>query len=182
MGNEVSFTGKTALVLTGPPGIGKTTVIKRVAAALDAHGIRGFTTEEVREGTERVGFRLETFDGESVLFAHVKIRSPHRVSRYGVDLPAFERIVEKALDPAAKAKIYIVDEIGKMECLSVRFVLSLEKLLDSGATVVATVASKGSGLIERVKRREDVSLIRVTRSNRETLSGEVLSWLESVRR
>src|SRR5437660_2457645 len=131
MRSEQSPEAETVLLLTGAPGTGKTTVIRRVAKALAGRSIRGFTTEEVRSRGERVGFRLETFDGQSALFAHVAIRSGHRVGRYGVDLAALEGIVDSALDPRDPVEVYLVDEIGKMECLSARFVSAMERLLDS---------------------------------------------------
>ena len=37
-----------ALLLTGPPGVGKTTVVRRVVVDLGASRARGFTTEEIR--------------------------------------------------------------------------------------------------------------------------------------
>ncbi len=49
---------QTVLLLTGVPGIGKTTVIKCLAARLTGLPIAGFYTEEIREGKSRVGFRL----------------------------------------------------------------------------------------------------------------------------
>lgn len=171
--------GKT-LLLTGPPGVGKTTVIRRVAQGLSGRRIRGFTTEEVREGGERVGFRIETFDGDSAFLAHVQIQSKHRVGRYGVDLAALDRVVDSALSPG-QAEITLVDEIGKMECLSPRFVAAMERLLESGQLLVATVGSRGGGFIEQVKHRPGVTLLRVSRANRETLAGEVLAWIASRR-
>jgi nucleoside-triphosphatase len=170
-------TRATALLLTGQPGVGKTTVLKRVADGLAGRSIGGFTTGEIRERGERVGFRLENFGGHSALLAHVAIRSGHKVGRYGVDLAALERVVDEALDSDSGAEVYLVDEIGKMECLSSRFVGAMERLLDSGVPTVATVASKGAGLIERVKQRPDVRVLRVTRGNRESLHAQVLDWL-----
>jgi len=44
------------LLLTGTPGIGKTTVIRRAADRLRDKGLRGFYTEEIRERGERRAF------------------------------------------------------------------------------------------------------------------------------
>jgi nucleoside-triphosphatase len=176
---EERSTRRRAILLTGSPGVGKTTVIRKVAAGLAGRTIRGFTTAEMRSGRERQGFRLETFDGESAVLAHVSIRSPYRVGKYGVDVAALEAAIDKALDPRANPDVYLVDEIGKMECFSEKFIASAKKLLDSGRPLVATVALRGSGFIEEVKRRSDVALHTVTRSNRDILPDEILSLLES---
>ncbi len=164
-----------AILLTGMPGVGKTTVIRRVAEGLRRKRIRGFTTEEIREGGQRLGFRLDTLDGRSSVLAHVEIRSRHRVGRYGVDIPALEQVVESALALDRATELYLIDEIGKMECLSTRFVTAMTKLLDSECPVVATIAARGGGLIERAKSRTDVELWEVTRENRDGLPARVLS-------
>jgi nucleoside-triphosphatase len=173
------MTGDSALLLTGAPGSGKTTVLRRVAAELARRKVRmaGFTTEEIREGRERVGFRIESFDGKSSVLAHVSIRSEHRVSRYGVDVAALDTIVRESLAPSRRADVFLVDEVGKMECLSKEFVAALEALLDSGQLLVATVALRGAGLIETVKRRSDVRLWSVNRSNRDEMPARVLEWI-----
>ncbi|MGH9318007.1 MAG: nucleoside-triphosphatase [Thermoanaerobaculia bacterium] len=64
-----------------------------------------------------------------------------------------------------------------MECLSARFVEAATALLDSRKPVVATIASRGGGLIEGAKRRPDVALWQVTRGNRDALPARVLAWL-----
>ncbi len=171
------LTKHRAILLTGAPGDGKTTVVGKVAAGLRGRTIRGFTTAEIRSGRERQGFRLETFDGRSAVFAHVSIRSLHHVGKYGVDVAALDALVGEALDPRANADVYLVDEIGKMECLSEKFVAAIKDLLDSGRPLVATVALLGSGFIEQVKRRPDVELLTVTRSNRDSLPDEILARL-----
>jgi len=167
------------LLLTGPPGIGKTTAIRRVSEGLADRKLGGFTTEEIREKGQRVGFGLESFGGARAVLAHVEIPSPHRVSRYGVDLGALDRFVELTLDPTAGPDVFLVDEIGKMECLSPRFVAAIERLLDGGIPMVATVAERGAGLIERAKRRPGAVLWTISRANRDEIPGRVRLWLGS---
>jgi nucleoside-triphosphatase len=113
------------------------------------------------------------------VLAHIGIASPHRVSRYGVDLRALDRFVESALDPVTRPDLFLVDEIGKMECLSPRFVEAIERLLDGDVPMVATVAERGGGLIERVKRRPGAVLWSITRANRDEIPGRVRQWYES---
>ena len=174
------MTGSHVLLLTGPPGIGKTTAMRRIAAALAGRKIGGFTTEEIREKGQRVGFGLESFDGATAVLAHVGIASAHSVGRYGVDLGALDRFVDSALDPAAGPEVFLVDEIGRMECLSPRFVAAIERLLDGETPVVATVAERGAGLIERVKRRPGAVLWTLTRTNRDEIPERVREWLGSL--
>jgi nucleoside-triphosphatase len=168
----------SVLLLTGEPGAGKTTVLRRAAEKLAELEIRGFTTEEIREAGERVGFRIETFDGESAVLAHVRIRSPRRVGKYGVDVAALDRILADQF-ARKNAGLVLIDEIGKMECLSPRFVETVETLLASARIFVATVALRGEGLIQSIKRRPNVELWQVNRANREELPAKVAGWVRS---
>jgi nucleoside-triphosphatase len=184
------------LLLTGVPGVGKSTVIRRVADALAEQSIGGFLTGELRAGAERpqrrraagkqrVGFGLETFDGEKAILAHVELADRPgcpRVSRYGVDLEALERIVEETLRPELNVDLFLVDEIGKMECFSERFIAAMEAVVDGTAPVVATVALRGSGFIGAIKRRPGAELWEVTRSNREEMPARVLAWFAEKQR
>jgi nucleoside-triphosphatase THEP1 len=47
------------LLITGGPGIGKTTVTQRIADELRNKGLRGFYTEEIREKGERHGIMAQ---------------------------------------------------------------------------------------------------------------------------
>ena len=63
-----------ALLLTGVPGVGKTTIVSKVAAGLSGRRNRGFVTDEIREGERRVGFEIRTFGGKTRTLAHVDLR------------------------------------------------------------------------------------------------------------
>ena len=160
------------LLLTGRPGVGKTTVVRRLVARLTPSlRVGGFVTEEIRQEGERAGFRalvLGDGGGERVI-AHREIEGAPRVASYGVNLDAVTGLAEDALDPARDADVWLVDEIGKMECLSDRFVAAVRELLEGDRPVLATVGAGGTDFMEAVRRREDAELWRVTRENRDAL-------------
>jgi nucleoside-triphosphatase len=150
-----------------------------VAAAIGRRRrVAGFYTEEIRAGRDRVGFRIVTLDGRDAVLAHVDRHGPPRVGKYGVDLAAIEAVAVPALTPRPSVGVYLVDEIGKMECLSPAFVAAMRALLDSRAAVVATVAERGGGFIAEVKRRPDAETWPLTRANRDDVVGRALRWLE----
>jgi nucleoside-triphosphatase len=108
-------------------------------------------------------------NGNSATLAHVASNSKVRVGRYGVDLAGFERLINKELATDPDVDLIVVDEIGKMECFSRRFVDLVRKLIESRLPVLASVAMKGGGLIQEVKRLGDTELITVSTSNRDRL-------------
>lgn len=166
------------LLITGTPCIGKTTVLRKVAEGLRNTRICGFYTEELREQGIRRGFRLVGFNGDQGIIAHIEL--PHRwqVGKYGVDVPALDLLAGSTLSLQDACRVYLVDEIGKMECLSPGFVAATRTLLESDRPLVATIGKKGGGFIEEVKSRRDVELLEVTHANRDSLPAEVLGWLE----
>ena len=68
----------TNLLITGPPGIGKSTLIHRVCDALADRPKAGFFTREMRQNGERQGFELVGLDGRTALLSHVDLKSPFR--------------------------------------------------------------------------------------------------------
>jgi len=168
------------IFLTGNPGCGKTTVIVRLAEMLRKAGVpaAGFYTEEIREQGRRVGFGIRTLGGKSGVMSHVNIRSPHRVSKYGVDVAAFERLALPPLSPTGEAKAFLIDEIGKMEAFSKNFIAAVETLLGRNVPVVATISQRGGGAIQKIRSRSDAELITVTPANRENLPKELFQRLK----
>ncbi len=166
----------SVLLLTGRPGIGKTTVMLRLAGLLAGRRLAGFTTAEIREAGRRVGFRGTTLDGREVVIAHESLRGSPRVSRYGVDTGAIA-VLAASLAPDPGVEVYLIDEIGKMECLCPQFVAAVERLASSPVPVVATVSERGGGLIAQVKRWPDATLWQVTHANRDLLPARTGAWL-----
>lgn len=170
---------KKNLLITGNPGVGKTTLLMELIERSRQYPITGFYTEEIRESAERVGFRAVTLNGSSAVFAHKDYRTdPHlRVGRYGVKPDVLDTLVLPHLEPERKnARLVFIDEIAKMELLSSRFKEQTWAVLDSTVPVVAAISSKGTGFIKHVKARADVKIFTVTLQNRNVLAEQL--WRE----
>jgi nucleoside-triphosphatase len=163
------------ILLLGKPGIGKTTVIRQVIDLLGRQNASGFYTQEMRETNKRVGFSLETLDGEKAVLAHVSFRGPHRVGKYVVDLSVLDRLAVPSVDPdATESELLVADEIGKMECLSPRFCETVLRALTSDRLVVGTVPAKGNSFIREITCRGDVDVVEVTVKNRNSLASSLV--------
>ncbi|MCI0454102.1 MAG: NTPase [Candidatus Dadabacteria bacterium] len=170
---------KKNFLITGLPGIGKTTLITKLSQELSGFHPVGFYTEEIREKGIRKGFELISLDGRRGLLSHINIKSPFRVGKYSVDIKGFQEFLDSIPFFDHAVRLIIIDEIGKMECLSERFKKLLNEVLDSNKPVVATIAFKGGGLIEEIKKRGDIKFFEITHANRKAL---LLGILGDVRR
>jgi len=165
------------ILLTGVPGVGKTTVIRKIAAGLAEHAA-GFYTDEVSEAHARIGFDIITLDGHRAALSRKTSKSKYRVGRYGVDVQAIDFVAVSAIEDAvSRNKIVVIDEIGKMELFSKAFRESVLKAFDSSNPVVAVIMFKSHPFADGIKRRHDVRTIQVTEGNRDRLPREILSEL-----
>jgi nucleoside-triphosphatase len=172
------------VLIEGRPAVGKTSVARRLRELLREDGVplRGFVTEELREGGRRVGFTIETFDGRHGVLAHVGLPGPPRVGKYGVDLAGFESLVLPALASPPRGGVVLIDELGKMELASKAFRDAVSRLLEQPVALVATVHVARDPFTDALKRRPAAELVRVTVRNRDDLPERLAARLGSVRR
>ena len=172
-------------LVTGIPGVGKTTCVMHIAQQVNRIPVVGFITREIRENGRRMGFFIEAFHGKKALLAHRQKNSPWRVGQYFVFLNHLEAVIndllnrEKAL--GTQPRFYVIDEIGKMEALSPVFRQWVENVMHSPWPVVATVALKGTGWIEAIKQLPQISILILTEKDRsyqcQKLDQQVQQWL-----
>jgi nucleoside-triphosphatase THEP1 len=97
----------------------------------------------VRERGQRVGSEIVGLGGRRCLLAHVGWHSQLRFGRHGVEPARPEPILLAELgQPPGEVVIYVLDEIGKMECLYPSFVEAMRGVLEgTGVNSPATHAS-----------------------------------------
>jgi len=170
--------GRTIL-LTGRPGAGKTTVIKKALDRLEGRA-GGFYTAEMRKGGRRQGFKIVTLDGQEGILSHVDIKGRPRVSRYGVNLTDLDEVAVPALRQAiAEADCIVVDEIGKMELFSEEFRKAVTEAVESEKPVLGTVMATRDPWVDSLKALPQVTVIEVTQDNREQMVPLVMELLQS---
>ena len=161
------------VLVTGRPGCGKTTLIKRVLNELPQR-FGGFYTEELRDHGSRVGFKVVALEGGEAVFAHVDFTTPERVGKYGLDLSALEAVGVNAIREALQAeRPIVIDEIGPMEIRSVVFREAVNDALDSELPILATIFSRSLPFTDAIKSRPDVVLIEVIPNNRDRLVSQL---------
>jgi nucleoside-triphosphatase len=170
------------ILLTGLPGCGKTTAVMKIIERLNCEKVAGFYTQEIRQADKRKGFRWTRLDGATGILAHVDIKGHFKVGKYGVDVAGFEKPVISVLDiEQSDAELFVIDEIGKMECLSGKFVAAVRRLFISDKSVLATVAQKGKGLISEVKKYPDIRIFNLTKQGHDETIAEILQILSFLR-
>ncbi len=172
------------ILITGEPGIGKTTLIKAIVKELGPKCI-GFWTEEVRdkETHKRVGFKVVSTQGQSSLFAHKTFHSKHLVGSYGVNVKRFEEIALPVLEKGIKEKdkILIIDELGKMEFFSKAFVELVRHIMFNPAyKVIATIPIRDfHPLIRQIRKLPGAIYIELTKENRDSMLENIIMMINS---
>lgn len=168
---------KPKILLTGRPGVGKTTVIMKVIEGFRGRA-GGFYTEEIRRGNIREGFRIKSLDGQNGILAHVSRSGPFRVGRYGVDVDSFDGIAISSLERALEQdELIIIDEIGRMELFSRRFRSLILRILASEKIILGVVHQKADPFTKQIRQRPAIEIWTVTETNRNSLPSLILEKL-----
>ena len=165
-----------AILITGNPGSGKSTLMARLVEDIGDRQIAGLSTPEVRRGKVRVGFKMiDLATGEEEILASTWGKGPV-VGKYHVDVEAIDRIVAKIESSLASALFIFIDEIGKMELFSNRFEEFVDNVFALGKPVVAVVHRS---LVRQY--RDKGRLVTLTRNNFEELRARIVADLKEWR-
>ncbi|KAL6346092.1 hypothetical protein AAG906_025372 [Vitis piasezkii] len=183
--------GKCFLV-TGPPGVGKTTLITRVLETLKISNpnlkVQGFYTSEVREASERVGFQVVTLDGRKGPLAS-SISSPESlrwpsVGKYRVDIASFEALALPELQVKEDTDLFIIDEVGKMELFSSSFFPAVLRVLESNIPVLASIPIPKFGRdipgVARLRNHPGATIFTLNTGNRDFVKEQIYSQLRDL--
>jgi nucleoside-triphosphatase len=165
---------KGLLVVTGAPGVGKTTLMTRLIERLRARGVRvgGIISYEKRHLGRRVGFEiLALSSGERGMLATESHGLGPRVGRYVVNLETLARVAAPSiLEAIRSADVIVVDEVGPMELFSPEFRRAVEACLESDKTLLMVVHERSRDpLVRRIREEAGGDVVVVDAESRDSL-------------
>jgi nucleoside-triphosphatase len=177
---------KRLVLITGPPGTGKTTVLLKTAEKLRAQGYKvgGMISQEVRERDIRVGFEiLDYASGRRGWLAHTQQSAGPQIGKYRVNIDSLNAIgVTAILKAIENSDTVLIDEIGPMELCSKIFIEAVKRAVNSPKPTLATIHYRAHNqFIQQTKARKDADLIEVTAENRSKLPGLITDKIISNR-
>ncbi|UCE46134.1 MAG: NTPase [Methanobacteriota archaeon] len=169
--------------ITGLPGAGKTQALVKVIEMLEEEGlvVGGMITEPIIENGKRAGFYVMDWrTKKKAVFAHVDTESKFYVGKYGVNLESLDTVgVEALVDASANADVIVIDEVGKMEVESSRFVNAVKAAMEASKPMILTLHKKSRNpLLQDIRRRDDVRILEVTPINRNLLPYKIMKLMK----
>lgn len=170
------------ILITGPPGVGKTTILEEIKNNIKDKGysIGGIYCPEIREKGKRTGFNIiDIASGRKGILARIYNTTGPIVGKYKVNLNDIHEIGIPALKNALETADYIfIDEIAPMELKSHSFSQVIWEVMESQKPVIAVIHQRSNHpFILKVKNREDVINFNVTIQNRDYMPEKILKIL-----
>lgn len=159
------------ILLTGKPGVGKSTIIERFIARNTVQSTWVVTVGMPRPQGDRGGFMAINSAGVRRVISHkTDIASNVVVGENHVDIAAVDAMFADVLSGAIHSdkSLTIVDEIGPIQLLSPAFVSALEAVFAGRADVIATIHYKDERL-KAYRSSARAALLEVTVENRDML-------------
>lgn len=166
-------------LIVGARGVGKSTLIRRVTAALGCP-LWGFETKK----------ETALADGEKGSPVYIypvgqpHLQTPENLVGYCKDRHAaplcegFERCVPRLSTPVPEGSVVVLDEIGFLESSAPAFCRGVMALLEGDAPVLAAMKDKDTPFLQAVRSHPNGRCFYITEENRESLYAEVLAFMK----
>ena len=162
----------TIIVLTGAPGVGKTTAVMRAARALNDRGLNvgGIVSRELRTNNMRIGFEfIDLITNDTNVLASITGNGP-KIGKYFVDLSGCRFAAERLCRAIKNCDVIFCDEIGPMELKSREFIDSVKNLLDVDKKTIVVVHQRLQHPLTEQFRKKSSLLISLDLANREKVN------------
>jgi len=166
--------GAVNIFVTGPAGIGKTSLILNVIKELPRHLIAGFYTVDAisAETGEKIGLDVVTFSGTRAPLSRNKRGCGPKIGKQYFAQEDFESAVLPELTQREGVKLHVIDEVGRLPLSSENFCNAVLMLLASPrAAVFGSLPTPRHGhpvpLVDAIKQRQDTAVMTVTKANRD---------------
>lgn len=170
------------VLITGPPGVGKTTLLNEIKNKIRDQGysVGGMYCPEIREEGKRTGFNIiDIASLRKGILASTQNSEGPAVGKYKVNLDDIRDVGVLALKNALETSDYIlIDEIAPMELASSSFSQTVWEVMESQKPVIAVIHQRSNHpFILKVKSREDVQIFNLNQENQDCLSKKILELL-----
>jgi nucleoside-triphosphatase len=163
------------IAVTGSPGIGKSTLVAKVAKAAGGR-VGGVLARDKRYKDRRIGFELLDLASGAVGMLADETGSGPQLGKYRVHPEDLDGLGARAIENALKCDLIVVDEVGPMELTSHRFVSAVEMAIASSRPMLVVLHEWSNHRLAK-KIRSTFQVITVTRENRTALVNEIAKAL-----
>lgn len=157
------------IIITGVKQRGKTTAMRKILESLDG-SISGFITEFSDRTSAGRKLILKSIDGANSCCA-----AQWSEGQPSIFMSAFDDFAPTLIK--SSSDYIIIDELGKFEIDSKNLERAVTEAFDSEADVIAVMRYDAEGWIQKLKFREDVSVLTLDALNRNYIPEKVLSLL-----
>lgn len=150
------------ILLTGPIGVGKSTIIDKVVKTMNIKKT-GFYTKPVIINNAVIGYKMYDYQRRiSPFWIGIK-DSPLSCRPITAN---FDEYGSRIIENLQNTSMVILDEIGFLERNAKIYQDKLTDLLDSDTNILGVIKPKNNPFLNDIKNRPDIILVEVTVENR----------------